>query len=100
MILNEKISELISECDAVNTKLLAMDALLNDAKKAWPENQVVAGAVWYSRDKTPPIGQVWASDGTRVWLIWGRGEPIPKEATAVKFWTEAYIPAPPSFIEG
>lgn len=100
MILNEKISELIEETDAINTKLLKMDALLNEAKKAWPENQIVPGAVWCGRDVVPPKGQIWSSDGVRVWLIWSDGNPISKHATAVKFWTEAYIPAAPSFISG
>ena len=72
---------------------------LHDAKKAWPDFQTRVGAEWYSRDNTPPNGYIWASNGVDVWLIHGRGEPIGDHATSVKYWTDAYIPAPPEFIK-
>lgn len=60
----------------------------------WPDHQV-RPADWTPRAQTPPAGWVWASDGMRVWLIQCDGKPIRREVTAVRFWTLAYIPAPP-----
>ncbi|MEJ2124152.1 MAG: hypothetical protein P8Y47_04890 [Alphaproteobacteria bacterium] len=51
---------------------------------------------WHARDEIPPVGHVWASDGNGVWLIHSEGLPIPEHATAVKFWTQAFIPCPPN----
>jgi len=79
-------------------QLKGMKKRLREARKAWPDFQIRCGAEWYDRSKTPPDGFIWASDGVGVWLIHGRGKPIATEATAVKFWTDAYIPAPPDFI--
>jgi hypothetical protein len=97
-MLNDEITKLEQQCASMMMLLSEMREQLQDAKKAWPEFQVRVGAEWHSRDTVPPNGLIWASNGTRVWLIYGRGEPIGKDATAVKFWTDAYIPAPPEFI--
>jgi hypothetical protein len=99
MMLNEEISELQRQCSGIQQRLSDMQKRLEKAKKAWPDFQVRVGAEWYDRSKVPPDGHIWASDGIGVWLIHGRGEPIGEYATAVKFWTEAYIPAPPEFIK-
>lgn len=54
-------------------------------------------ATWRSREETPPDGQwIWASDGDRVWLLVGDGEPIPASARNVLFWTPAAVPRPPN----
>lgn len=50
---------------------------------------------WRPRMETPPKGRCWASDGHRVWFIFTDGAPIPKEATAVKWWMPYPIPDPP-----
>lgn len=51
---------------------------------------------WHPRtEPLPPGGQVWASDGRVVWLIWADGKPVSEHATAVKYWTRGLIPAPP-----
>lgn len=50
---------------------------------------------WHSREETPPAGQVWASDGKQVWIIFTDGKPIPKYAKAVLFWSDAGIPGVP-----
>ena len=71
-----------------------MKAEVEAAREAWPDHQVVKVASWKPRSLTPPVGNIWASDGSKVWLIRSDG-PIPASATAVRFWTEALIPAPP-----
>ena len=98
-MLNQEIALLEQECESMMSQIKKMSERLERAKKAWPDFQVRVGAEWYSRDKVPPDGYIWASDGVGVWLIHGRGRPIGKEASAVKFWTDAYIPAPPEFIK-
>ena len=97
-MLNDEIETLEQQCASMMTLLSEMRGQLQEAKKAWPDFLVRVGAEWYSRDKVPPNGYIWASDGVSVWLIHGRGEPIGKGATAVKFWTDAYIPTAPEFI--
>lgn len=53
-------------------------------------------AYWYPPTTPTPKGMpIWASDGKRVWLIHGDGQPIAKVAVSVKCWTAAYIPNPP-----
>lgn len=51
---------------------------------------------WRPREEVPPKGHIWASDGEGIWLIHSDGQPIPASATAVKFWTQAFIPCPPN----
>ena len=61
-----------------------------------PRSDGTVKVEWNDRSvPLPPAGQVWASDGHMVWLIWANGELIPASATAVKFWTAALIPSPP-----
>ena len=76
--------------------LTDMERELTAAKDDWPDHQVVKVGDWKDRDEIPPAGQIWASDGDAVWLISTGGEPIGKNATRVKFWTVALIPAPPN----
>jgi hypothetical protein len=54
---------------------------------------------WYSRDIVPPKGRIWASGGDGVWLIHTDGKGISPNATAVKYWTQAFIPCPPELRE-
>ena len=98
--LNSSLASLISQCEHIGSQLRTLQAQLEDAKKAWPDHQMRCRTEWYDRSVTPPKGYIWASDGVGVWLIRGKGEPISETATAVKFWTAAYIPAPPEFIKG
>lgn len=97
-MLNDEIEKLGRHCVDMAAMIESMRDRLETAKQSWPDFQVRAGAVWYDRSNVPPDGYIWASDGIRVWLIHGRGEPIPGSAVSVKFWTDAYIPVPPSFI--
>ena len=97
-MLSDEIKALEQHCKAMETQLKEMRSTLDKAAKEWPDYQVRCGAVWYDRSKVPPKGFIWASNGVSVWLIQGDGEPIPDTATAVKFWTDAYIPAPPELI--
>ena len=98
-MLNKEIALLHGQCADMVNQIKLMQETLDRAKKAWPDFQTRVGAEWYSRDKTPPNGYIWASNGVDVWLIHGRGEPIGDYATSVKYWTDAYIPAPPEFIK-
>lgn len=97
MRLSEEMSALFSHIDALEEVCRSLKHRLERAKDAWPDHQIIPSRPndWHGRDEVPPDGFVWASDGIGVWLIRGRGEPISKEATSVKYWTEAYIPAPP-----
>jgi len=94
-----KIDSEIKAMDGHVKSLQAVLASLSDqlarAKDAWPSHQMLP-AEWHNRSETPPEGQIWASDGIRVWLIWSDGDPISPGATLVKHWTTAYIPAPPN----
>ena len=68
---------------------------LFEAQNQWPAHQVGTGAVWHGLDEVPPNGWIWASDGIQVWLIMGLGKPINPNSGDIKYWTEAFIPAPP-----
>jgi hypothetical protein len=69
---------------------------LRFAHDLWPDAQVVKGADWKSREiRMPPNRYVWASDGKGVWLIHSGDGVVPDSAIAVRYWTEAFIPAPP-----
>ena len=72
-----------------------MQNKVKEARGAWPSHQIREGVDWRPRTETSPDEMIWASDGIGVWLIHGRGEPISKGATRVKWWTTACIPAPP-----
>jgi hypothetical protein len=62
----------------------------------WPGDAPTLNVHWHSRDKVPPAGLTWASNGEAVWIIHSDGKPIGASATAVRFWTQACIPAPPN----
>jgi hypothetical protein len=80
----------------METKAAELRRTMLAAADMWPDYQVVKNfGGWHDRNETPPVGQIWASDGLRVWLIHHDGNGIPRTATAVKFWTAALIPAPP-----
>lgn len=59
------------------------------------EARLAGKVVWYPRSETPPVGQLWASDGETVWLIYSDGMPFRAEAGKVLYWTQANIPMPP-----
>jgi hypothetical protein len=51
---------------------------------------------WHPRtDSTPKGAKLWASDGERVWEIWGDGKPIGAAATKVHCWAVKHMPDPP-----
>jgi hypothetical protein len=100
MMLSIAIGRLQEKLQSMQDTCSVMQGELTAAKGMWPDHQIDVGAIWYGREEPPPIGMVWVSDGTRVWLIHSDGEGIPDTATAVQFWTHAMIPAPPSFIAG
>lgn len=95
MNLDDEIKEMQSHVAVLQGVLDSLTDRLARAKKAWPAHQIQP-AEWHDRSETPPAGQIWASDGIGVWLIRSDGEPISAGATAVKWWTTAYIPAPPN----
>jgi hypothetical protein len=94
MNLDKEIEEIERHVKALQAVLASLTDRLARAKKAWPSHQILP-AEWRDRSETPPAGQIWASDGINVWLIRKDGGPIDPGATAVKYWTTAYIPAPP-----
>jgi len=80
----------------------AIEAEIEAAKRAWPAAQMVPtnATDWRPPSEPTPAGTVvWATDGTRVWTLWGTGNPIPGSATAVKAWTVAFIPSPPASLQ-
>lgn len=98
-MLSESIRRMSNYCSALGGVVVELQRELEEAKQSWPDHQVVVGAEWHDRSETPPAGYVWASNGTRVWLIHSDGTPIGKYATAVLYWTTAFIPAPPDFVK-
>jgi hypothetical protein len=94
-MLNERLSSIAGKLAAMHSEISDLQAELKAASGEWPDFQVVKGAKWKARDQKPPNAWVWMSDGSSVWLVHGRGENIPASATSCKFWTEAFIPAPP-----
>ena len=83
--------------DFVKAQCKEIETDISLSAEAWPDDQVVGLAEWHSRDETPPKGIIWASDGSAVWLLHHcDGKPISKDATRVRYWTRAFIPAPPA----
>lgn len=68
---------------------------LEEAGRAWPDHQI-APAEWRDRSEIPPVGKVWYSDGLRVWLINSDGTGMGGHPDVCRYWTTAYIPAPPA----
>lgn len=98
-MLTEKLKYLQSELAVMKTTIDLMERSIAEAKQSWPDHQVVTdGVEWHSCEEVPPKGMIWASDGINVWMILADG-PIPETATLVKYWTNAWIPAPPDFME-
>lgn len=99
MKISQKYKEMELQLQSMLCTIKEMQKSLALADKDWPDHQVIPFCDWQDRDKTPPAGKIWASDGIGVWLINSEGEPIAKEATAVKFWSIAFIPGPPCYSE-
>jgi hypothetical protein len=100
MYIDDKIRSMEAHLEIIQKEIELLKETLVKARTSWPENQIVPGAVWYDRSKTPHvIGKIWASDGFSVWTIWSNGTPIPKSAVSVKYWTDALMPAPPNPLE-
>jgi hypothetical protein len=101
-MLTERLRRLVEQIANVQREvareLQAAEDDLRFAKDAWPDGQVVAGADWQSRDVVPNFnGIVWASDGKGVWIIHAEaGRPIGGSPSVVRYWTRAFIPAPPA----
>ena len=93
--LNELLKNLQVRVADIQEELSRTLKILEAAKNAWPDHQIVDIGKWHTRDEEPPIGHLWASNGIAVWTIHHEGGPIPKYATSVLYWTEAFIPAPP-----
>jgi hypothetical protein len=69
--------------------------VLDAAGKAWPDHQIVP-AKWFRRgEATPPVGEVWYSDGIRVWMVHSDGNGMGGHPDVCRFWTHAWIPAAP-----
>jgi len=86
----------------VNMQVQDIERDIEAAKRAWPADQMIPTSVadWHDRAEPTPDGVViWATDGSRVWTIWGNGKPIAGSATAVKMWTRAFIPSPPANLQ-
>ena len=95
MRLSEKLKAIAKCADDIQEVVRALRDQLQLTKSSWPDHQIVPCFEWHTRDEVPPKGKIWASDGLSVWLVWSDGEPIGEHATSVKFWSNAYIPAPP-----
>jgi hypothetical protein len=95
MQIDNEIEVMNGHVKSLQAVLASLSEQLALAKDAWPAHQMLP-AEWHDRSETPPRGQIWATDGIRVWLIWSDGEPISLGATLVKQWTTAYIPMPPN----
>lgn len=100
MKLSDVIEAIDSKADDLRAMAKSLDEQLRIAKESWPDHQIVSVDDWHGRDETPPVGTIWASNGTRVWLIHSDGTPIPDSASAVLYWTTACIPAPPELDGG
>lgn len=62
------------------------------------EAELTAKATWHPKETAPMDDKwCWATDGERVWLVLGHkdGTLRSPEASAVKFWSRDFIPAPP-----
>ncbi len=95
MTLSEQISAIEAHAEGLDQLVKSLRESIRRAQDAWPDHQIVPCFDWHSRNETPPAGMVWASNGTSVWPIRADGSPIPKGATAVLYWTTAFIPTPP-----
>ena len=105
-MLDEKLSALAVRCREllyyVEAETQSIRREIESAKGSWPAAQMAAtdATDWHNPSEPTPAGTViWATDGSRVWTIWGTGKPINKEATAVKAWSVAFIPAPPASMQ-
>lgn len=98
-MLSERLKKIAETVASLGSVVAALQRDLDLAKEDWPDHQIRGGAEWRSRDETPPIGWLWASDGDAVWTIHSDGKPIPATAIRVRYWTLAFIPAPPSTLE-
>jgi len=96
MNINEEIRAVQLLLDNMQSRINELRETLKRAESDWPSHQVIPTFDWHSRDEVPPFGKIWASDGVGVWLIWSDGNGISPEATAVRYWTLAYMPGPPS----
>lgn len=94
--LDNELDSLYEGLQTLVNDLIGLQARIRKSKEAWPSHQIRSDVHWHTREEIPPDEHIWASDGIRVWLIHGKGEPISPAATAVKFWTTACIPAPPA----
>lgn len=79
----------------VREEARAIRQALDDASKDWPDHQIIP-AQWYRRgEAVPPVGKLWYSDGTRVWLVYSDGKGMGGSPDICRYWTHAWIPAPP-----
>lgn len=96
MELSKEIEFLKTTVREMQIVLEQLQERLEQADKAWPDHQIVQTAEWRNRSEIPPAGKVWYSDGVRVWLIHSDGTGMGGSPDVCRYWTTAYIPAPPS----
>jgi len=96
MRLSEEINALQAHVDALQDVLDSLKKRIERVDKSWPDHQIIPSNDWHDRNEIPPEGRIWASDGIRIWLISSDGKGIDDGATAVKYWSIAFIPHPPN----
>ncbi len=80
----------------LNDELIKMNWSLNErAKTRWTRQHQNHHIEWHQREETPPIGDLWATDGNDVWMIHSDGKPLSPEATAVRQWAPFHVPFAP-----
>ena len=95
MDLDREIESMLQHIQALQSVLKSLEERVRRAKDAWPSHQILP-AEWTDRSVTPPVGRVWYSDGINVWLIKSDGKGMGGSPDVCRYWTTAYIPAPPT----
>lgn len=84
----------------LNDELGAMNWSLGErVKTRWTRQQQNHPIEWHPREEVPPVGDLWATDGSEVWMIHSDGKPIPPGATAVKRWAPFQVPFAPKLLK-
>jgi hypothetical protein len=70
-------------------------SLAERARSRWEPDDQNQSITWHEVEETPPVGQIWATDGSAVWIINSDGHPLSSDARAVKRWAPFPIPFAP-----